>query len=115
MTPMRRSSCFLLLLILAVVPAFSQAGAPGGPAGLRSVTLSGPIGAETAVTGVMLTDGSRETFPASIPLFSLLVGGRPATASALPAGLVFTVTSDDGFRPGAKLSVVFRNAGKAKV
>ncbi len=50
-----------------------------------------------------------------LPLFSLLVDGRLTTASALPAGLAFTVTPEEGFAPGAKLKVVFRNDAKSKI
>ena len=50
-----------------------------------------------------------------MPLFTVLVDGRPTPASALPAGLALVVTRVSGSGPGAKLSVVFRNEGKAKI
>jgi formylglycine-generating enzyme required for sulfatase activity len=122
MIAMRRTPGLLLFLTLAAIPVFAGGHtfrvhvpqAPG-PEGLRSLTLSGPTGAETIVTGVALSDGSRESLASPFPLFSLLVDGRLTTASALPAGLVYTVTPGDGSGRGAKLAVVFRNAGKAKV
>jgi formylglycine-generating enzyme required for sulfatase activity len=89
--------------------------APADKLGLRSVTLSGPRGAETAIAGLTLADGSRAALAAPLPLFSLLVDGRLTTASALPAGLAFTALPAEGFKPGVKLTVVFRNEGKSKI
>ncbi len=85
------------------------------PAGLRSVELSGPAGAGTAVTGLALDDGSSITLKPPLPLFTVLVDGRPTPASALPAGLALAVTHVSGSKPGVELSVVFRNDSKAKI
>jgi formylglycine-generating enzyme required for sulfatase activity len=85
------------------------------PAGLRSVELSGPAGAGTAVTGLTLADGSSLALASPVSLFTVLVDGRPTPASALPAGLALVVTHVSGSGPGAKLSVIFRNEGKAKI
>jgi iron(II)-dependent oxidoreductase len=101
---------FLGVLLLA-----GPTAAGGAEEGLRSVNLTGPAGAGTAVSGLTLADGSEVALPAPLPLFSLLVNGRPALASGLPAGLALTVIVENGFVPGAKLKVVFRNDTKAKV
>jgi formylglycine-generating enzyme required for sulfatase activity len=85
------------------------------PAGLRSLRLDGPAGAWTAVSGLTLMDGSEVSLAAPLPLYTLLADGRLTTASALPAGLAVSVTPEDGFKPGAKLKVVFRNESKSKV
>ncbi len=93
------------------------AGRPAqmGPAGLRSVELSGPAGAGTAVKGLTLADGSGLALASPLPLFTVLVDGRPTPASTLPAGLALAVTHVSGFGPGAKLNVVFRNDSKSKI
>jgi len=100
-----------LLFALAVL---TVQGRPG-PAGLRSVALSGPSGAETTVSGLALTDGRTIVLDQPQPLFSFLAGGQPATAADLPAGLSFAVRPESGFPPGAKLTVVFRNVGKSRI
>ena len=89
--------------------------AGGAEEGLRSVKLTGPAGAGTAVSGLMFADGSEIAIAASLPLFSLLVDGRLVPASGLPAGLALAVTPESGFAPGAKLKVIFRNDTKSKV
>jgi len=109
--------------LLAIGSVLAFGGAAGGSsspsqseqAGLRSVTLSGPRGAETAVSGLTLAEGSQIALPAPLPLFSLLVDGRLTTAAALPAGLSFTVTPEEGFKPGEKVTLVFRNDSKVKI
>jgi formylglycine-generating enzyme required for sulfatase activity len=95
----------------------AASAAPSGPLlpGLRAVTLSGPAGAETTVTGLTLADGSRIAFDTPQPLFSLLVDGKLVAAADLPGGVAFSVAAEDGFKPGAKLRLVFRNDTKAKV
>ena len=122
MIAMRRSPSFWLLLTLAAIPVLAgghtykaHASQAPGPDGLRSLTLSGPRGAETSVAGITRVDGARESFASPLPLFSLLVDGRPVTAPALPAGLALAVTAEEGFAPGAKLKVVFRNDAKSKM
>ncbi|MBP1770834.1 MAG: yfmG, partial [Candidatus Aminicenantes bacterium] len=85
------------------------------PAGLRSVELSGPAGAGTDITGLALADGSRIALASPLPLFSLLVDGKPSLAAGLPIGLTVSVAPEDGFKPGAKLNVVFRNDTKSKI
>jgi iron(II)-dependent oxidoreductase len=93
------------------------AGLPGqtGPPGLRSVRLDGPAGAGTAVSGLKLTDGSQVALASPLPLFTLLVDGRLTAASGLPAGLAVSVAPEDGFGPGAKLRVLFRNDTGSKI
>ncbi len=110
----RRWSLGLLLTAILVSAA---SAAPSGPLlpGLRAVTLSGPAGAETTVTGLTLADGSRIAFDTPQPLFSLLVDGKLVAAADLPGGVAFSVAAEDGFKPGAKLRLVFRNGTKAKV
>ena len=83
--------------------------------GLRAVVFGEPAGTAKAIVGLALEDGSIKALAEPLPLFTVLVDGRLTTAAALPPGLVFTVTPEAGFKPGAKLSVVFRNAGKAKI
>jgi len=83
--------------------------------GLRSIRLSGPAGAETAVSGFALADGSEVALPTSLPLFSLLVDGGLKTASSLPAGLTFAVAAETGLAPGANLKVSFRNGSQSKI
>jgi iron(II)-dependent oxidoreductase len=87
----------------------------GQETGLRGVALAGPRGAETAVSALILADGSEIALKAQLPLFSILVDGRPTVASELPPGLAFTVAAETGFAPGAKLKLVFRNAARSKV
>ena len=103
--------------LLALGAATGGSPSPSLPerSGLRSVALSGPPGAEAAVSGLTLADGSEIALPAPLPLFSLLVDGRLATSSALPSGLAFTVSAEEGFQPGAKLKLVFRNEGQSKI
>jgi len=119
MNPRSRNLCRLIprslffILIIVSVEARPAAGA-GGP-GLRSVRLSGPAGAETTVSGLTLTDGLTVGLDSPQPLFSLLADGKLATAPTLPAGLSFTVRPDAGFTPGVKLTLVFRNEGKARI
>ncbi len=117
--PRRLSSILMIAFGLAAasaVPALAQAGGQVPAwAGLRTIDLGGPAGAGTTIAGLALDDGARIGLAAPLPLFTLLVDGRLATASALPAGLVFTVTAEEGFRPGVKLTIVFRNSGKAKI
>ncbi|HMA54496.1 MAG TPA: hypothetical protein VKT17_08530, partial [Acidobacteriota bacterium] len=115
MISLRRSLGFLLLAVAVAAPAQVQAPMPSGKNGLRSVTLSGPRGAETAIAGLTLADGTSAALAAPLPLFSLLVDGRLTTSSALPSGLDFTVAPAAGFGPGARLAVVFRNQGKSKI
>lgn len=97
------------------VPGFAQAQAAPADAGLRTVGLAGPAGAETTVISLTLTDGSQAAVRPAQPLFSVLVDGRLRTAGTLPAGVTFTVSAEQGFTPGAKLKVLFRNGAKAKV
>jgi len=103
------------LLTLAATAGASPSPTQPERSGLRSVALSGPRGAETAVSGLTFADGSQITLPSLLPLFTLLVDGRLTTGSALPVGLAFTVAPEEGFRPGAKLKVVFRNDAKSKI
>jgi iron(II)-dependent oxidoreductase len=112
----RRLALFLAIAAALVHGLAAAPATPGRPPeGLRSLTLSGPSGAETTVAGLALTDGSRLALAATQPLFSLLVDGRLVTASDLPAGLSFSVAAEPGFAPGAKLKLVFRNGSKSKV
>ncbi len=104
-----------LFVALAAVPAPVRAGGPAGPDGLRAVRLTGPAGAETAVAGLVLADGTESDLPAPLPLFTLLVDGMLTASPSLPAGLSLTVGREAGFAPGAKLTLVFRNAGRAQV
>jgi len=109
--------------VLAIGTALAFGATAGGSSAparpdaseLRSVTLSGPRGAETAVVGLKLADGSQTALPSSLPLFTLLVDGRLTASSALPAGLAITVVPEEGFKPGAKLKVIFRNGGRSKI
>jgi iron(II)-dependent oxidoreductase len=106
-------TAFLLAALVAGAAAAWPAQAER--AGLRSVKLSGPPGAETAVSGLVLADGSEAALATPLPLFSLLVDGRLTTAAALPAGLAVSVIPEDGFKPGAKVTVVFRNDTRSKI
>jgi gamma-glutamyl hercynylcysteine S-oxide synthase len=119
MTPKSRSLRRLLplslLLALVAVPVLARADAPAGGTGLRAVRLTGPAGAETAVAGLSLTGGASVDLAAPPPLFTLLADGKLAAAPALPAGLSFTVRREEGDVPGVKLTLIFRNAGRAKV
>lgn len=108
--PRMTAAALIGAALFAVRPA---AGA--GETGLRSVELTGPAGAGTAVAGLTLANGAKLALPAPLPLFSLLVDGRPALASSLPAGLSLSVAAAPGFAPGVKLTVVFRNGTKGKV
>ncbi len=113
----RRLTCLppiVLLAALAAVATPARAGA-GGPAGLRAVRLAGPPGAETAVAGLVLADGAELALPAPLPLFTLLVDAALAAAPALPPGLDLSVRREEGFAPGVKLTLVLRNAGRAKM
>ena len=111
----RLLSCLLPLILLAALAAVPAPVRAGAPAGLRAVRLSGPPGAETAVAGLVLADGSEIGLPAPLPLFTLLVDGAPAAAPALPPGLSLSVRREEGFTPGVKLTLVLRNAGRAKM
>ncbi len=103
------------LAAAAAVPGFAQAPAAQTAAGLRTVELGGPSGAGTTIAGLTLDDGSNKALSEPLPVFTVLVDGRLLPAAALPAGLTLTVTPQPDFRPGAKLTVVLRNEGKAKV
>jgi len=111
----RWSLCLLILVPAVSAYAQASAAAPAAKNGLQTIMLSGPPGAEAAVSGLTLTDGSRIALPAPWPLFSLLVDGQLATSTALPSGLAFSVTAEEGFKPGAKLKLVFRNEGRSKI
>jgi len=90
---------------------------PAAP-GLRAVVFGGPPGkpgAEATIAGLILEDDARVALASPLPLFTVLVDGRPTPASTLPAGLALAVTHVSGFGPGAKLTVVFRNESKAKI
>ncbi|MEN6559517.1 MAG: SUMF1/EgtB/PvdO family nonheme iron enzyme [Acidobacteriota bacterium] len=111
----RRSFPISLVFALAVLTAAARPAERAGGAGLRSVRLSGPAGAETRISGLSLADGLKIDLESPQPLFSLLVDGKLATAPALPAGLSFAVSPEAGFAPGAKLALVFRNEGTARI
>jgi iron(II)-dependent oxidoreductase len=103
------------LLSGAAFSAFAQTPAPPG---LRTVMFGGPpgqAGAEATLEGLGFDDGSMMGLAAPLPLFTVLVDGRLVPTAALPASLALTVTPEAGFKPGAKLAVVFRNEGRSKV
>lgn len=102
-------------VLLGAVLVAAQPVPGAGETGLRSVELTGPAGQGTAVAGLTLADGAKIALPAPLPLFSILVDGKPALASRLPAGLSLSVAAEAGFAPGARLTVVLRNATKGKV
>ncbi len=102
------------VLFLGAAGVGRVGGAEAGVS-IRSLTLVGTKGAESAVAGLTLTDGSAIKLPAPFPLYSLLVDGGLKTAAALPAGLALSVTPEAGFAPGVKYAVVFRNASSAKI
>jgi formylglycine-generating enzyme required for sulfatase activity len=105
----------MAVLACGIAAGESREPAPAGEIGLRSILLTGPAGAETTVSGLTLTDGSRIALETPQPLFSLLVDGRLLAASSLPVGVSFTLAAANGFGPGAKLELVLRNGTKAKV
>jgi len=114
----RLSTVVLIVICLAVaaaVPSPAQEQAAPATAGLRAVVFGEPAGTAKTIVGLALEDGSKVALAAPLPLFSMLVDGRLTTAAALPPGLAFTVTPEAGFKPGAKISVVFRNVGKSKI
>src|SRR5512142_462740 len=116
--PRRPFPAILISFVLTAAasgPAFAQPPSAQRAPGLRTVELDGPAGAETTITGLTLEDGSRVGLKPSLPLFSLLADGRPATAADLPAGLAFAVAAEPGFAPGARLKLVFRNGSKSKI
>ena len=110
----RRWSLGLFLTAILVAAASAAPSGPS-PASLRSITLAGPAGAETAIIGLTLEDGSKIALAAPQPLFSLLVDGKLVIAADLPSGVTFSVAAEDGSRPGAKLRLVLHNDTKAKV
>lgn len=112
---LRRLLPISLILTVAALPALGRAGSRPGATGLQSVKLAGPPGAETVVAGLMLTDGRNVDLASPLPLFTLLADGKLTAASALPAGLSLAVSREEGFAPGAKLKLVFRNAGRSKI
>ncbi|MBM3293641.1 MAG: formylglycine-generating enzyme family protein [Candidatus Aminicenantes bacterium] len=83
--------------------------------GLRSVRLAGPPGAETSVSALVLAGGREIALSPPLPLYSMVVDGRPETASSTPSGLTVSVEPEDGFKPGTKLRLIFRNVSKSKV
>lgn len=116
----RRIVGFVIIGAVLIIGTVGSAGESGAPvqadaAGLRSVKLSGPRGAEAFISGLTLVDASEIALASPLQLYSLLVDGRPTTASGLPAGLTVAVTPEDGFKPGAKLKVVFRNDSRSKI
>jgi iron(II)-dependent oxidoreductase len=114
MSPIRRGLTFLLV-VAAAVPAAAQAPVSPAPTGLRTIMFDKPRGAETAIAGLAFEDGSTMDLAAPLPLFTVLADGRLVSAAALPAGLALAVSPEAGFKPGAKIAVVFRNEGSSKV
>ena len=88
---------------------------PGDGPALRALRLTGVKGAESLIAGLTLADGTEVALPAPFPLFTLLVDGALKPSTGLPPGLAMSVTSDAAFRPGAKITVVFRNDTSAKI
>ena len=104
-----------LLAAAAAVPGLAQAQAAPSTAGLRAVVFGEPAGTAKTIVGLALEDGSKASLAAPLPLFTVLVDGKIVPAAGLPPALALTVTPEAGFKPGAKLTVVFRNSGKAKI
>ena len=84
--------------------------------GLRALVFSGgPAGRETEIGGFLLENGQDIRLPAPLPLFTLLVDDMPVSSDGLPRGLSVEIERDVAFRPGFRLSVVFRNASSKPV
>jgi len=103
------------ILVFEAAAGGSPSSAQQGQSGLRSVTLSGPRGAEATIAGLALEDGARIGLAAPLPLFTVLVDGKLVWAADLPSRLVLAVTPEAGFKPGVKITVVLRNEGKTKI
>jgi len=114
----RRPIFFILIsfgLAAASVPGVARAQAPKATAGLRTILFGEPAGAEKTIAGLVSADGARIGLAAPLPLFTVLVDGRLATAAGLPAGVTFSVSAEQGFAPGAKLKLLFRNGSASKI
>ena len=72
-------------------------------------------GARRTIRGLDFGDGSFNAFAKPLPLFTVLVDGRILPAAELPGGLALAVNPEPGFKPGAKLTVVFRNESTSKI
>jgi iron(II)-dependent oxidoreductase len=117
----RRRTIVFALISLGLTAAFSAIvhgqTAPAA-AGLSAVRLGGPAGAPgagTTIVGLELKVGLTTVFDVPLPLFTVLVNGKIVPAAGLPPALALTVTPESDFKPGAKLSVVFRNVGPSKI
>jgi iron(II)-dependent oxidoreductase len=114
----KRLSMCLLVLAISASALVAQGGVAPDQAGLLALMFGGPPGgpgAKTTIDGFALRDGSRVGLPAPLPLFTVLVDGRLVSASDLPSGLALSVDHEVGFKPGAKVTVVFRNDRKSKI
>lgn len=130
MRALLKSSVAGVILSLAGIflPAENKPGPPGretapGETLLRAVAISRAEG--LGIEEVVTADGARIRFEPPLPLFSCLLDQRPSSSleAAASAGSGFTfadgtavfVGPEEGFSPGVKLRVVFKNFSPAKI
>jgi gamma-glutamyl hercynylcysteine S-oxide synthase len=118
-----RRVLFLSAVLCIAVPMAAELSFTGGmpdPANpvpeLRNLVLSGgPAGRETEITGLVFDNGTTLRLEKDFPLFTLLLDDKPASSDRLPLGISLEIERDEVFRPGFRLSVIFRNTSDKAV